>query len=106
MAEVDNFCNIKFDGRNPFRNLPGREWEQLEDAARNDPSVVAEQFVPVEVGEDSGFCDRVRNANFKIFVHTDVVCGHVDQKIVTWQDHKSAMDRNELLYRQVCGILS
>src|SRR2546426_134829 len=106
MAELDNFLNIKFDGRNPFRNLPNREWEQAEDAARNDPSVVAEQFVPVEVGEDSGFCDRVRNANMKIFVNTDVVCGHIDQKVVTWQDHKSAMERNETLDRQGCGILS
>lgn len=106
MAEVDNFCNIKFDGKNPFRNLPGREWEKLEDAARNDPSVVAEQFVPVEVGEDSGFCDRARNANFRLFVHTDIVCGHVDQKVMTWTDHKAAMDRQDVLYRQVCGILA
>src|SRR2546428_935210 len=106
MAEVDNFSLIKFDGKNPFRNLPNREWEKLEDAARNDPSVVSEQFVPVEVGEDSGWPDRMRNANFRLFVHTDVVCGHVDQKIVTWQDHRSAMLANETLYRQVCGILS
>src|SRR5439155_25589628 len=73
MAEVDNFCNIKFDGRNPFRNLPGREWEKLEKAAHEDPSIASENFVPVEVGEDSGFCDRARNAGFRLGVNTDIV---------------------------------
>src|SRR2546430_1595490 len=102
LAEVDNFCNIKFDGRNPFRGLPGREWERLEKAAQEDPSAAAENFTPIEVGEDSGFCDRARNAGFRLAVHTDVVCGHVDQKVTTWQDHKRAMENMERLNKQ-CG---
>ena len=106
MAEVDNFARLKFDGQNPFRNQANREWERLEDIARNDPSVVAEQFVPVEVGEDSGFCDRARNAGFRIVVNTDIVCGHVDTKIMTWVDHKRALEANETTHRQCCGVLA
>lgn len=106
LAEVDNWARIKFDGQNPFRNLPGKEWERLEDCARQDPSVVAEQFVPVEVGEDSGFCDRAKNAGCRIFVNTDIVCGHVDTRVVTWQDHKRAMGNMETQQRLACGVLS
>ena len=104
MAEVDNFCRIKFDGRNPFRGLPGGEWEKLEKCAREDPSAAPEQFVPVEVGEDSGFCDRARNAGFRIFVHTDVVCGHVDTKVMGWQDHKKAIRQMEDTNLQCVGV--
>lgn len=104
MAELDNFARIKFDGRNPFRGLPDAEWEKLEKAATEDPSAVPEQFVPVEVGEDSGFCDRARNAGFRLFVHTDVVCGHVDSKIVTWQDHKKAIAAMETTNLQCVGV--
>jgi len=103
MAELDNFARTRFDGRNPFRGLPGAEWEKLEKAAQEDPSAVQEQFVPVEVGEDSGFCDRARNAGFRIFVHTDVVCGHVDTKIVSWQDHKKAVKQMEDTNLQCVG---
>lgn len=95
MAELDNFLRIKFDGRNPFRGLPGGEWEKAEKAAQEDPSAVPDQYVPVEVGEDSGFCDRARNAGYRIFVNTDIVCGHVDTKVVSWQDHKKAIDNIE-----------
>jgi hypothetical protein len=106
MAEVDNFARIKFDGRNPFRDLPNKEWERLEEIARQDPAAVAEQFVPVEVGEDSGFCDRARNAGFRIFVNTDVVCGHVDTKVTSWADHKKAIEKMEQMQRQCSGLLA
>ncbi len=104
MAEVDNFARMKFDGRNPFRNSLGGEWERLEQCAREDPSSVKDAWVPVEVGEDSGFCDRCRNAGFRIFVQTNVVCGHVDTKIVTWADHKKAMDTIEATAKQAVGL--
>lgn len=106
MAEVDNWARMKFDGRNPFRDTPERYWERLEDCARQDPSVVAENFVPIEVGEDSGFSDRARNAGFRIFVNTDIVCGHVDQKVLTWQDHRTAMDKMEQQHRYAVGLLT
>src|SRR3990167_8257624 len=68
LAEVDNFSRIKFDGRNVFRDTSERYWERLEYCAKQDPSVIAENFTPVEVGEDSGFCDRAKNAGYRIFV--------------------------------------
>lgn len=106
MAEIDNFARIKFDGHNPFRGTPERFWERLEDCARQDPSVVAENFVPVEVGEDSGFADRARNAGYRIFVHTDLACGHVDQKVLTWTDHKAGMEKMEAQQRYAVGLLT
>lgn len=105
MLEVDNYARIKFDGKNPFRELPGREWERLEQCAVEDPSAADLNFTPAEVGEDSGFADRARNAGFRLFVHTDVVTGHIDTRITTWQHHKEAMDKMEKQQRLVSGIL-
>lgn len=106
MLEVDNWARIKFDGRNPFRDLPGEPWEKLEKCAREDPSVAPEQFVPIEVGEDSGFCDRVRAAGFQIYVNTDIACGHVDHKVLTSADHKRATQERERAQRLLCGVLA
>lgn len=92
MLEVDNFCRIKFDGENPFKNLPSAAWEQLERCAIDDPSCSHDQFTPAEVGEDSGFCDRARNAGFRIVVNTNIVTGHVDTKIVDWKQHRAAIN--------------
>lgn len=100
LAEVDNYARIKFDGRNPFRGRPDQAWERLEQCARDDPSAAPEQFVPQEVGEDSGFCDRVKAAGFRIFVATDIPVGHVETKVTTWQTHAAAMESmraNQLL---------
>lgn len=105
LAEVDNYARIKYDGRNPFRGLPGAEWERLEQCALEDPSTSGD-FTPGEVGEDSGFCDRARNAGFRIYVQTDVVTGHVDSKITTWQDHKRAIEQVEANQRYVAGLLA
>jgi hypothetical protein len=103
MAEVDNWARIKWDGQNPFRNLPNAAWEKLEKAAQEDPSCAPEQFTPVEVGEDSGAADRMRNAGYRLFVHTDIVCGHVDTKITNWTDHKRAMKLMEDTNLQAVG---
>ena len=105
MAEVDNFARIKFDGQNPMRGHPDRYWERLEDCARQDPSTGG-NFVPVEVGEDSGFCDRAKNAGFRLFVNTDVVCGHIDAKAITWQDHKRFINDREREHRLISGMLA
>ena len=106
MAEVDNFSRIKFNGQNPFQDLPDRPWERLMDCARQDPSANPQNFVPIEVGEDSGFSDRARAAGFRIFVHTDVVCGHIDTKVTGWQEHKRAMDELAKQQRLACGMLA
>lgn len=103
MQEVDGFARQKFDGRNPFRELPNREWERLEQCALEDPSTTGD-FVPGEVGEDSGFCDRARNSAFRIFVNTDIVTGHIDTKITTWLHHKEAIEKVEKNQRLVAGL--
>lgn len=104
MAEVDNYANQKFDGKNPFRGLPGEPWERLTKCAIDDPSIVIDNFVPVEVGEDSGFCDRAKMAGFNLYVNTNIACGHVDTKVLTWTDHKKAMDDAAKWQRLACGI--
>lgn len=106
LAEVDNFARIKFDGRNPMRNLPGEPWERLEKCAREDPSAAPEQANYSEVGEDSNFCDRVRAAGFRIVVNTDIACGHVDHRVLTGADHRKAIDERDKTQRLLCGILS
>lgn len=106
MAEVDNWARMKLHGQNPFRGMPGGPWEKLEDLAKSDPTAHRPNFVPAEVGEDSGFCDRVRNAGMRIFVHTDVVVGHLETVTSSWQDHKKAMDTMQAQQRQLCGALS
>ena len=104
MAEVDNFARIKFDGQNPFREMPSRAWERLQQCATEDPSSAGE-FIPQEVGEDSGFCDRAKLAGYRIFVDTNIVTGHVDAKVTDWRQHREAMDRMALQQRQMVGIL-
>lgn len=103
MREVDNFARIKFDGQNPFRELPARLWERLEQCAVDDPST--RQFVPAEVGEDSGFCDRVKASGFRIFVATDIATGHVDTRTIGWREHKEAMEKMERQNRYPAGLL-
>lgn len=104
MAEVDNYSRIKFDGQNPFRGLPGEPWERLTKCAQDDPSIVIDNFVPVEVGEDSGFCDRAKMAGFNLYVNTNIACGHVDTKVLTYADHRKAMDEAAKWQRLACGI--
>lgn len=104
MVEVDNFCRIKFDGENPFRNLPSEAWEKLERCAIDDPSCSHDQFIPAEVGEDSNASDKMRNAGFRIFVHTDIVTGHVDTKIVDWKQHRTAISEAEKNQRLGAGL--
>lgn len=106
MAEVDNWARMKCHGENPFRNLPGLVWERLEDLAKNDPSATPGKFVPFEVGEDSGFCDRVRNAGMRIFVDTNVVVRHIDTTVRGPEDHKKFIEGQQRQHRQLCGLLA
>ena len=104
MLEIDNFARIKFDGKNPLRDAPGDAWARLEKCARDDPSAAPENFTPIEVGEDSGFCDRVRAAGFHIYVNTDIACGHVDQRVLVGADHRKACDERDRSQRLLSGI--
>ena len=104
MLEVDNFARIKFDGRNPLRDAPGDAWARLEKCAHDDPSAAPEQFTPVEVGEDSGFCDRAKAAGFTIVVNTDIACGHVSTKILSGADHKKACAERDRMQGLLAGV--
>jgi hypothetical protein len=106
MAEVDNWARMKLNGQNPFRDLPGGPWEKLEELARTDPTAHKPNFVPAEVGEDSAFCDAARNGIIRLFVHTDVIVGHLETVTKSWADHKKAMDQLVVQHRQLCGMLS
>lgn len=106
MGEVDNYARMKFNGENPFRGTADQTWERLEKCAQDDPSIVVENFVPVEVGEDSGFCDRAKLAGFNLFVNTNIACGHVDQRVLNWGDHKKAMDEAAKWQRLASGLLA
>lgn len=110
LAEFDNFCRIKFDGRNPFMTLP--EWAALErcaaEEARNQraaaPQGVGMQWYNT-VGEDSNFTDKARALGFRIVVQTNAVCGHVDRKVIGPKDHRDAIRRLEEEQDLVCGIV-
>lgn len=100
LREVDNYARIKLHGENPFREHPA--WNELESAATADPSL--KEFVPAEVGEDSGFCDRAKAYGFRLFVDTDTQVGHLEMTTRTWQDHKKAIDKAKQEHRQLCGL--
>jgi hypothetical protein len=102
IAELDNFARIKFDGTNPLRETAS--WEILERIARDEPSSIKEQWVPAEVGEDSGFCDKVRSHGMRIVVDTHVITGHLHQQTIDWSTHKTAMQRRKQEHRALCGI--
>jgi len=42
------------------------------------------------VTEDVGFCRRVLEKGFEIWVDTSIKCGHITSRIVTEEDHRSA----------------
>ena len=104
MAEVDNWARIKMDGKNPFVGLAGQPWEKLMALASSDPSAVPGAFVPLEVGEDSGFCDRVKMAGMRIAVDTNIVTGHMDRRVTTWLDLKSGVAERQRMNRLCVGV--
>lgn len=104
MAEVDNWARMKMNGENPFRGLPGQPWEKLEALAKDDPSSAPGKFVPAEVGEDSGFCDRVRNAGLRIWVDTNIVVRHIDTTVLGPDDLAKNVKQWQVQQRQLCGV--
>jgi len=103
---VANSYGVGSASRLKFREQMPEIWDKAFKCATDDPSIVIENFVPVEVGEDSGFCDRAKLAGFQIFVNTNIACGHVDQKVLTWIDHRKAMQEAEKWQRLASGLLS
>lgn len=102
LLEVDNMCRTQLDGMNPFRNLPGDPWGKLEQYAINDPS--ATQWAPIEVGEDSGFCDKARSLGMRVFVDTSIEVRHVDTIVSGWDRHRDAIRKQEKIFLQAVGL--
>lgn len=96
--EVDNYARCHLDGGNPFRALP--EWEQLTNSARKESLTE-----PSNVGEDSGFSDRVKAVGGRIYVDTAVITGHVTKRVLGPQDFVSAIKEREKLPRLAVGVL-
>ena len=101
MAEFDNYARQKFDGRNPFRDLPA--WDQLQGCAAQDHVRVRNNHQAV--GEDSNFCDSVKAAGMRIVVDTNAVCGHRDRKTIWPADHQEALAKARQAQEQLCGVL-
>jgi len=102
LAETDTFARTKFDGRNPLANTP--EWQALLKCAKEEQSTFAPPDPVSFVGEDSGCLDKAMFAGCSAWVLTDVVCGHVADRIITAADHRRALGENALRRRQLVGI--
>ena len=106
MTEFDNFARIKFDGKNPFYNsswkalLKCAQEEFANQRAQQGGDTTAYRFV----GEDSNFCDKARALGFRILVQTNAVCGHVDRKIITPEDHNNAIKEVYRKQALACGV--
>jgi len=88
--ELDNFARCKLDGRNPLKEHP--EWETLMRQAMKES--VPENVDLTHIGEDSGFCDSVRAVGGIIAVDTDIVAGHVADKIIKPEDLWDAISKD------------
>lgn len=110
MTEMDNYARCKLDGKNPLRETTA--WAQLEKAAAEDAQMqhMRGHNTRIEqlsaVGEDSNFADKMRALGFRIVVNTDIVTGHVDRKVIGWEDHRDAMAEIRANQRLVQGVTS
>lgn len=104
IQEVDTYLRTIYDGRNPFQGQPSQAWEQMVACATADRSNRG-AWIPAEVGEDSGFCDRVTAAGLRIGVHTDLVIRHLSTVAQGPEDHKRAMDQSRKQQRLLSGML-
>ena len=98
LMNVDNFARCKLDGSNPLMKTP--EWTALMADAR--------QAGPGEsgIGEDSGFCDRLKASGGRIYVDTDIVVGHLaKQGALTWTYLKASMKDHEAKRLLAVGVM-
>ena len=79
MKELDNFARVTLDGKNPLRDHP--EWDTLMMAAAK--ASLGMNAGEIHIGEDSGFCDNARAVGGQIAVDTDLVTGHVGDRVIT-----------------------
>ena len=98
MRELDSFARCQLDGKNPLRDHP--EWDTLFASAHK--ASLGAQPLEVNIGEDSGFCDSVRAFGGNIFVDTNLVTGHVADKVIEPKDLKEAVrDIERQMYAMV-----
>lgn len=98
MAEMDNLSRQKLSGRNPFSSMD--EWQELLSHAAK-----GSQGGPSSVGEDSGFCDRLKACGGNVYVDTGIITGHVTREVITPERLKESMAKRTKQMRQVCGLL-
>lgn len=98
LAEVDGFARQRNAGRNPFASTD--DWQALMTEA-----VKGAEGGPSTVGEDSGFCDRLKSRGGLIFVDTNIVTGHVSKMLITPAKLKEGLALQQKRLRAVCGLL-
>ena len=92
LKEIDGAARQRFHGANPLVEVP--EWNMLFHEAARSP----ESFAGSGVGEDSGFFDSHRFHGGTAAVDTDLVIGHVADKIISPIDFMKHKD--DVLQRQ------
>lgn len=85
---------------NPFHHMPILNWEVLarDVAAWDDPDKIERTMRDAvntadQLGEDLSFCVRVRDAGYKILVHTGIEFGHSKAYLLDGDDYRAAMAR-------------
>lgn len=97
MKEVDSTARQRFHGDNPLTATAA--WEALIHEA-----VSKDSKIESSVGEDSGFFDSLRFCGGSAAVDTDLVVGHVADRIITPQDFVEGKRNVERLQRMALGV--
>lgn len=115
LREVDNYARTQLDGQNPFER--DKAWISLTQSAIKDTQdtnkeryLESKSPLPMElselfVGEDSGFCDRLKSVGGQIYVDTALVAGHVHKKIIVPDDLRNALDTMDRRRRLAYGVM-
>lgn len=103
LTEFDSLARRTLDGENPFTQIT--EYGRILRAAHEaEEGAQLRGGFPDLVGEDSGFCDRLRAFGGRIFVDTDTVVGHVATKIIGPSDLKEAMAEKRRKLSRTVGV--
>ena len=98
MMEVDSFARRMLDGENPLTDR--MEWFTLLKEARNLPGED-----PNAVGEDSSFFDKLNALDCYVAVDTDLVVGHVDDKVIMPNDFIDAIKKRNKSMKMMMGVV-
>jgi len=98
IMEFDNFIRRTLDGQNPFTKYT--EWYTLLKEARLIPGEDS-----AAVGEDSSFFDKLNSLNCHVAVDTDLVVGHIGDKIIGPQDFIDSIKQRDKNMKMVMGVM-